>query len=1162
MGEYALAVGTPTQLPRSRAHDRLTPKAVPRKARGTVQRRPLSLIGFQPRLVIGPSNDPFEQEAERTAAAVTGSRISSLAAGARPVAASLLRVAQRAIGKGEEPARKDEDEKKKTVQKAPSPAGGPALVPAGVESGITALSGGGAPLDHSVRARFEPRFGFDFSDVRVHSGRDAAGAALSLGARAFTVGRDIFFGAGEYQPSTVAGQHLIAHELTHTIQQKPVAARAARLMAATSARVQRWEGPIDKLRNEVSDFIVKDFPPWDLITLVIGRDPIRDVPVKGSTKDWIRAAMKLVPEGLALFERLDKEGKVDAIAKWWDAEIVKLDLTLDSLLALVGRAWDALSIDDALDVVGAWTRKIKPIFAPVVNRVWDFVKAVGTKVLTFIKDVVLKQIGDWAKTQRGYPLLTMVLGRDPVTGEAVTPTLKGLIFAVLDLVDESGKIKENLEKSKTVEKAAAWFKSEVKKLDLTWEGIKLLFSKAWDAFSVADLLKPLVLFEKMWAIFGPSVLRLIGFLIAVGEKVLELIFEGAMLIAGPIGLQIVGIVRKIGATFKKIVNDPVTFVGHLVAAVKKGVAQFGQKIWDHLKTGLINWLVGTLEGAGLVLPKVWDLRGILDLVLQILGISYPKIRVKLVKVLGEKTVGMLEKAFAFIKTLVTEGPAAAWKEIVAAIGSLWDMVIGGIKDWAVTKIVTAAITKLVTMFNPAGAVIQAVIATYNTIAFFIERIKQIVALVEAIVDSVANVAEGKIAAAASWIEAAMARTIPVILGFLARLIGLGDVSGAVKKVITAIQDKVDKGIDAVIAWVVAKAKSLFGKGEQDKPVSAHEAILKELVPRLEEEDPGPAATDEAWLAAKRAKAQKLVAETKPKLAPAVGLTIAIKPGAAARQFAFEMVIAPNSTSAAGSSTAPPVLTVGSSYTYYVNFGGKDITAVGKFDSATTVEGKPALSFIPPGERETERSSDAKGIRGKFKGKVLVPAFKPDGTANFRLVGASDEPPVFRLVNSRSAAKGGLQPLAVAGEPVARVAGYTTPYQVPPGLGRIAGPLRSAGDWIAGHLVNGLMGGPGSNENLVPLPRSVNVAMSTQHEKFLHNNLKIGKYYFYNAYVAYHSASASGIGHVDDFASKVTVDHEEVVKDPSGWKKTGTKGGGSYAVRLPTIAELDAGRVNS
>jgi len=556
--------------------------------------------------------------------------------------------------------------------------------------------------------------------------------------------------------------------------------------------------------------VTKDFPPWDLITLIIGYDPIRQVNVKGSTKDWIRAAMKLAPDGEALFQRLDGEGKVDAIAGWWDTEVKKLDLTYDRLVALVDRALGLVEAGDVLDPAGAWNSKIKPLIAPVVNRVWDFIKAVGTKVYLVVRDLVLKSVGEWAQKQKGYPLLTMALGRDPVTGEEVKPTLKGVIFAVLDLVDGGDKIKENLEKSKTIEKAATWFKTEFLKLKLTWEGIKALFREAWDAFKVADLLNPKLLLEKMWGIFGPSVTRLLTFLVAVAKKILEFIFEGAMLIAGPIGLQIVGIVRKIGDTFNRIVDDPVAFVGHLIDAVKKGITQFAKNIWEHLKTGLIGWLTGTLGDAGLTLPKVWDLKGILDLVLQILGITWPKVRAKLVAATSERTVSMLETAFGFIKTLVTEGPAAAWKEIVAAIGNLWDMVIGGIKDWAVTKIVTAAITKLATMFNPAGAVIQAIIAIYNTVAFFIERIRQILDFVESVVDSIANIALGKIAAAANYVEKAMARTIPVILGFLARLIGLGDVSGAVKKVITAIQAKVDKAIDSVIKWVVDKAKSLFG----------------------------------------------------------------------------------------------------------------------------------------------------------------------------------------------------------------------------------------------------------------------------------------------------------------------------------------------------------------
>jgi Domain of unknown function (DUF4157) len=794
-----------------------------------------ALRTLQPKLEIGAANDPFEREADATADAVM-SKDASPRIGIGSIAASLMRFVRRAVGKTEPPAKKDEDERKKVVQKDSARMGGePSMVPAGIESSIDSMSAsGGAPLHGGVRALFEPRFGYDFSDVRVHTGEGASGAAMALGARAFTVGDHIFFGRGEYQPASPQGQRLIAHELTHTIQQKPAAARASRTLARAPAlpvssvgtqaapkRVQRLLDDIKaSIRGKVREFIVRDFPPWDLITLVIGWDPIQDKTVKGATRDWIRAAMKLAPDGEALFARLDQEGKIDAIAKWWDGEVAKLDLTYNSIVALANRAWEAASAGDVFNPSNAWNEKFKPIFEPTIKRVWAFIKEVGSKVLAVIKEVVLGSLAAWAREQKGYPLLTFILGKDPVTGDEVKRTAKGLIFAVLDLVPGGEPIKENLEKSKTIEKAAAWFSQEVKQLDLTWDGIKALFKQAWDAFKVADLLNPKLLFEKMWGIFGPPVMRLLKFLLAVAKKILELIFEGAMLIAGPIGLQIAGIVKKAGAAFDTIVKDPVAFVGHLVDAVKKGIQQFAKNIWDHLKTGLIEWLVGTLEGAGLVLPKVWDLKGILDLVLQILGISYAKVRAKLVKVVGEKTVATLEKVFAFVKTLVTEGPAAAWKEIVAAIGSLWDMVIGGIKDWAVTKIVTAAITKLVTMFNPAGAVIQAIIATYNTIAFFIERIKQILAFVESVVDSIANIATGKVAAAATYVERAMARTIPVILGFLARLIGLGNVSDAVKKVITAIQEKVDKAIDAVIKWIVDKAKALVAPAKGEAPAPA------------------------------------------------------------------------------------------------------------------------------------------------------------------------------------------------------------------------------------------------------------------------------------------------------------------------------------------------------
>ena len=82
-----------------------------------------------------------------------------------------------------------------------------------------AVVGGGTPLSREVRGYFEPRFGHDFSHVRIHADSTAAGGALAVQARAYTVGRDIAFASGEYTPATPDGRRLLAHELVHVTQQ-------------------------------------------------------------------------------------------------------------------------------------------------------------------------------------------------------------------------------------------------------------------------------------------------------------------------------------------------------------------------------------------------------------------------------------------------------------------------------------------------------------------------------------------------------------------------------------------------------------------------------------------------------------------------------------------------------------------------------------------------------------------------------------------------------------------------------------------------------------------------------------------------------------------------------------------------------------------------------
>jgi len=107
---------------------------------------------------------------------------------------------------------------------------GSPLAPARVAPSIAGnlLPSTGQPLDASSRAYFEPRFARDFGHVRIHTGERAAQMALAVQARAFTVGRDIVFGAGEFNPSTSEGKRLLAHELTHTLQQASLTPRLQR----------------------------------------------------------------------------------------------------------------------------------------------------------------------------------------------------------------------------------------------------------------------------------------------------------------------------------------------------------------------------------------------------------------------------------------------------------------------------------------------------------------------------------------------------------------------------------------------------------------------------------------------------------------------------------------------------------------------------------------------------------------------------------------------------------------------------------------------------------------------------------------------------------------------------------------------------------------------
>ena len=175
-------------------------------------------LGLQAMLAVGAPDDKYEQEADRVAdqvLAVSEPRLRRQAipkepgevpVQAKPLASTITPLVRRQA--------EGELVQGKPDGRVPNGSFGP------INRRIRASSGAGRRLPEPVRTFFQSRFGHDFRRVRVHTGSAAAEAAGAIQARAFTLGSDVFFGAGQFNPATKDGRRLLAHELTHVIQQK------------------------------------------------------------------------------------------------------------------------------------------------------------------------------------------------------------------------------------------------------------------------------------------------------------------------------------------------------------------------------------------------------------------------------------------------------------------------------------------------------------------------------------------------------------------------------------------------------------------------------------------------------------------------------------------------------------------------------------------------------------------------------------------------------------------------------------------------------------------------------------------------------------------------------------------------------------------------------
>ncbi len=315
---------------------------------------------------------------------------------------------------------------------------------------------------------------------------------------------------------------------------------------------------------------------------------------------------------------------------------------------------------------------------------------------------------------------------------------------------------------------------------------------------------------------------------------IKFIIEGLLELVGIPPAAFWALVAKIQKVLSDIANDPLGFAKNLLAAIGQGFKQFFDHILDHLLKGFINWLTGGLADAGVQLPKDASLKSIITFFLQIMGITWPRIRKLLVKHIGEKNVALIEKVYSLLSTLIELGPEGIFEMIKEKLNpaEILNQVINAAVSYLVEALIKQVSARIILLFNPVGAIFQALEAIYRVLKWVFVNAARIFHLVETVVNGIADIIAGNIGGMANAVESALAQLIPPVIDFLADYLGLSGLPNKIKETIIGFQNWIEGLLDKAIGWLVEKGKALlaklgFGKKEDDKKGKGEGHIGKE-----------------------------------------------------------------------------------------------------------------------------------------------------------------------------------------------------------------------------------------------------------------------------------------------------------------------------------------------
>ncbi|MEV7867268.1 hypothetical protein AB0P17_14475 [Streptomyces sp. NPDC088124] len=283
---------------------------------------------------------------------------------------------------------------------------------------------------------------------------------------------------------------------------------------------------------------------------------------------------------------------------------------------------------------------------------------------------------------------------------------------------------------------------------------------------------------------------------------------------------LLAVLAKAAQAVLLILKDPIGFLRNLVTAMGAGLRQFLRNIGTHLQQGIMSWLLGRTAEAGLQLPAKFDTQGIVSMLASLLGLTWQNIRARLTRKVPEQAVAAAETGVSLVVQVRKQGVAGMWEDLKSRVGDLRKDLMGKVIAYVTPTIVQAGIMWILSLLNPASAFVRAVKLIIDIVTFIVTRARQIFEFVNAVLDAVIAIARGGSGGVPALIERALARSIPVLLGFLASLLGVGGIAAKIKQIVQALAKPVNRAIDWVIDKIVGLVKKLWSKIKPRKKPAA------------------------------------------------------------------------------------------------------------------------------------------------------------------------------------------------------------------------------------------------------------------------------------------------------------------------------------------------------